>query len=454
MASATSVVAPVKTGTSVRNQETNYYNTKVITLANGALQRETYRTDVKGNNGVLIQKLRVDDTGKVTLKETTTNATATEKSALQNPNSQLNQSIKSQITDAKKKLGSDANSDGAKNETFNKLEGSGNQATKPDPTGDNQSGASQEEAEKKLQSQLKDERKGTRNEFPGKGGTNPLKYPLDLKSDFQDIIKFRMIKYSPKALDSKNKDKDLSPFAERRAISDANTIGTVVLPVPSGINDTLSVNWASNDVGPLQSNAYNIASSYISGGASKGNEAVQGTVEGVQNNAGAMQQGLLSMFAESAANTTNMLSRTQGAVFNPNMELLFSGPQLRPFSFTFKLSARSSREAEVIRSIIRFFKQGMTPIRTESQLFLKAPHTFQVEYLHKNTPHNYLNKFKECALLSFTVDYTPDGQYATFSDGAMVSYQITMQFTELEPIFNDDYTEGVKSTGYDKEIGY
>ena len=92
-----------------------------------------------------------------------------------------------------------------------------------------------------------------------------------------------------------------------------------------------------------------------------------------------------------------------------------------------------------------------SPIRTQSQLFLKAPHTFQLEYLHKNESHSYLNKFKECALQSFSVNYTPEGQYATFTDGAMVSYQITMQFQELEPIFNDDYSIDQNK---DIEIGY
>ena len=123
------------------------------------------------------------------------------------------------------------------------------------------------------------------------------------------------------------------------------------------------------------------------------------------------------------------------------MELLFNGPQLRPFNFTFKLSPRSKKEAESVRSIIRFFKQGMSPIRTQSNLFLKAPHTFQIQYRHKNEEHKFINKIKECALLSFVVNYTPESNYATFTDGAMVSYEIQMQFTELEPIFNDDYTK-------------
>jgi len=136
---------------------------------------------------------------------------------------------------------------------------------------------------------------------------------------------------------------------------------------------------------------------------------------------------------------------------------LFSGPSLRPFSYTFKLSARGKKDTEEIRKIIRFFKQGMAAQRTASNLFLKAPHTFKIQYLYrredKENDHPYINYIKECALQSFTVNYTPEGNYMTFSDGSMVSYEISMQFQELEPIFNDDYSK-LPGGNSDTVIGY
>jgi hypothetical protein len=300
------------------------------------------------------------------------------------------------------------------------------------------------EAAIKLKADLGNERSGTRNEFPGARGSDPLVYPITLRQDFQDVIKFSMIKYAPRALDARNEGKDLSPFAERRAITLENTIGTVILPIPNGITDTNSCDWGSNSTDVFGSELFNIANSFIVGGGESGVAAVGGAVSGAAGNTGAIAASLSTKFAEAASGTTNMLSRTQGAVQNPNMELLFNGPTLRPFNFTFKLASRSETESKTIRSIIRFFKQGMSPIRTQSQLFLKAPHTFQMQYLHRGEEHKFLNQFKECALQSFSVSYTPEGQYATFQDGAMVSYQITMQFSELEPVFNDDYTNDGK----------
>ena len=126
-------------------------------------------------------------------------------------------------------------------------------------------------------------------------------------------------------------------------------------------------------------------------------------------------------------------------VVNPNMELLFGGPTLRNFGFTFKLSPRSKKEAKEVIKIIRLFKQGMSVIRSQSNFFLKAPHTFEIEYLHRGRKHKYLNHFKECALQNATVQYTPDGNYNTYTDGIMTSYSLQLAFNELEPIFNDDY---------------
>jgi hypothetical protein len=40
----------------------------------------------------------------------------------------------------------------------------------------------------------------------------------------------------------------------------------------------------------------------------------------------------------------------------------------------------------------------------------------------------------------------------TFADGLMTSYEITMQFQELEPIFNDDYA--TLDQNKDSVIGY
>ena len=91
----------------------------------------------------------------------------------------------------------------------------------------------------------------------------------------------------------------------------------------------------------------------------------------------------------------------------------------------------------------------MAPIKSSSNLFLKSPNTFKLAYYHGRRPHPYLNKFKECALQNVSLEYTPDGNYATYKDGVMTSYNMTLTFNELEPVFSNDYTDS-----YNGEIGY
>jgi len=297
-------------------------------------------------------------------------------------------------------------------------------------------------------------KEGTRNKFPGAAGEKPLVYPITLRDDFQDVIKFSMIQYRPKTYSSDKfgygERTRLSPTIEDGKVSgkDTQIIGTVVLPIPNGISDSNAVTWGGADSNAAQAAIGSVVSGSITNGVSGGADAIGNLVKTVYKNTPEVQAAITGLFVDNATQQQGFLARTAGLIINPNLELLFSAPTLRPFNFTFKLASRSPKESETIRSIIRFFKQGMSPIRSQSNLFLKAPHTFQIQYLHRGKEHKFLNKFKECALQSFNVSYTPEGQYATFTDGAMVSYQITMQFSELEPIFTKDYDSSPDGIGF------
>ena len=150
-------------------------------------------------------------------------------------------------------------------------------------------------------------------------------------------------------------------------------------------------------------------------------------------------------------------SRFNGQILNPNLELLFTGPNLREFSFQYLLTPRSPAEARQVIGIIKTFKQNMLP-RTSSSagadkqntdsFFLKTPNIFRLEYQNNGSPHPFLNKFKDCALQACNVEYTPQGTYATFPDGVMHAYRLTLQFTELDPVYAEDYDEGSGSTSF------
>jgi len=274
-------------------------------------------------------------------------------------------------------------------------------------------------------------------------------YPLDLGKTKQDVIKFSMLEYKPSGLKFIGK----SPVSERTGTGtkDRKIIGTVVLPIPSGISDTNACVWGENTLNAATAAAAAASFAGITKGIGAGvKEAGDSLTKALEDPA--TKTGIAALFTANAVGTDGgaILARTAGVVINPNLELLFNAPTLRPFSFTFKMSARDKKEAEEIIKILNFFKRGMSPIRTESNLFLKTPHTFKIQYLHlgKNgDDHPYIGRIKECALQSVVVSYAPEGQYATYTDGVMVSYEMQMQFQELEPIFNNDY-DGLPGIGY------
>ena len=150
---------------------------------------------------------------------------------------------------------------------------------------------------------------------------------------------------------------------------------------------------------------------------------------------------------------TQAITRVSGAVRNPNFELLFKGPTLRNFSFTIRLTPRDAAESKRIRMIIRVLKQhsavkrnaGLFDSSATSNFLLGTPDVFKLRYIKARTQRDIkgLNKFKTCALESVSVDYTGEaGRLAAYEeDSQPVTTIISLSFTELTPIYDQDYAE-------------
>ena len=290
---------------------------------------------------------------------------------------------------------------------------------------------------------------------------NNYYYPADLASNKQDRVKFTM-GYSEGTKIDATVESGIKNFQKK-----INSItGSVTLPIVTGISDQSSVDWKGAELNPLQAfaaaGALDLFKEAQSGKSlSKiGSNALKTAQEGVQGLADSgMGDAINVWLAQKAVGAQNLLSRTTGAIVNPNLEMLFNAPQLRNFGFSFLLSPRDADEADQVRKIIRFFKQGMSVKTTASNVFLKAPNIFQIKYMTFNTDgteilHPSINIIKTCALLSMDVQYTPAGTYMTYEDPyrTMTAYQLTMQFGELDPIYDSDYTE--LDNDNDTVIGY
>jgi len=285
-----------------------------------------------------------------------------------------------------------------------------------------------------------------------------LRYPLDEPGGpFEyDYISITAHDYEPSGLDVIGKDsayrnafRNLGPAYER-----------VIFPMQPQLSETNAVNWSDDQLNPVQGMLGEAAIGLINsdktdfGTGLKGIQNVFGnlfdTAKEALNETG-VKAAVAAYFAGQAVGA-NLQGRLNGQVINPNLELLFNGPNLRTFNFNFRLTPRFKEESEVIRQIIFAFKRNMSVQRTSANLFLRSPRLFQLEYIYKEGgQHPYLNKFKPCAMTNFQVNYTPDGSYATFDEtGSLTAYELTMSFSEIIPIFTDDneYTENPQDMGF------
>jgi hypothetical protein len=302
-----------------------------------------------------------------------------------------------------------------------------------------------------------------------------LQYPIDIIKEHQDVLRITQYQYQAPYRDvfeGNQKDKIFTNGAQRQSAL-KKIIASVTLPIPNNVADSNGVNWGDGD-------QMNSVAMGVAGNMDKVAGAVLGTklLSAIASAKGA--KGLADVLGSPAANVMTLLttgglinpttkaaiyskllkaadfdispetilSRGYGVVSNSNLELLFSGPQLRGFQFGYVFSPRSEKEAIMCRKIIRFFKQGMAAKKSNktsgfgaSSFLLSTPNVFKLEYkTNDNDDIKGLNKFKICALTNIQISYA-DGQWSAYDKGQPVRTQMMLNFKELEPVYESDYQE-------------
>ena len=321
-----------------------------------------------------------------------------------------------------------------------------------------------------------------------------FRYPFDI-DDNQDHLKIQQFEYQrPPSGVQASRPAQFRPYTDGYQADDVKGKpygkygGTVLLPMPK-VSDSNGAEWGKSDL-----NVFGLGFTAIAGGIintltgnfGKDNEAgftagdelrkgflddvdtenqkvSQGNLlrqrifsddrAGINNFSGIGQAGLaigaqeLSKFAGVNLSADEVLARSTGKILNPNAELLFQGPVLRDFGFKFLMIARSEDEAEEIRKIIKFFKVGAAPVFSDGPALLGTPNVFQLEYKAGKRRLNTVNRFNEMALRTITVDYAPDGFWSAYQDSHPVAVVMSLQFSELRPLYRVDHEFG-------GEVGY
>lgn len=316
-----------------------------------------------------------------------------------------------------------------------------------------------------------------------------LRYPYEALTDQTDYLQIDIVKYEPVSsvsgglLASGGSRRGIGKFESTKGTTSGklqtkrlkSNEGTILLPMPSNIQDGNSVSFAEGNLDGLTAQVYGSALSAIKDfKVGKLTDIFQpknftdalGTLASpfVGANAETFKKVFLAQIASAAANIPlggsltrdAVFARQSGEILNQNMELLFNGVTLRSFKFSFKLTPRGPNEAKQIKLIINAFKRAMAPKLDAAQpIFLSTPNVFNLTYKKGNDKHPFLHTFKQCALTDMSVNYTGEGVYATYGGeksqggGTPISMVLELGFKELEPIYDldykgdDDLSEGV-----------
>ena len=303
-----------------------------------------------------------------------------------------------------------------------------------------------------------------------------LRYPLEAMTDSTDYLQIDVKKYVP----LKQTSESLISIPGSRSLSRRSGVpggststqslvneGTVLLQIPAQVEDGNSVSYGEDKLNSLVGSAVAGITGIMESGKELPTGGLKGTVEAIR---GEVEKSLIKSgvnidrakslitkkLAASAVSVfggnvsvNQLLARQEGQILNPNMELLFNGPSLRNFRFSFKMTPRSREEAEQCKLIIRTFKMNMAPKATSGpNLFINTPNVFELRYKSGFRNHPFLHKFKQCFLTDISVNYTAEGVYATYENREPIAMIMNLTFKELEPIYDIDYFD---DNGFDSD---
>ena len=300
-------------------------------------------------------------------------------------------------------------------------------------------------------------------------------YPLDIdpRQDHMKIVRYEYLRADINL--SKGERNEFFNGKEKNVAGDSvigsNPMGSILLPMPK-VTDVNGVEWGKSELNingltalGAVDNLSGIAFNAIrADGINKFQADRQDAAKDAQGR-GVQKDGLMTlgqtMGTQISLSTANFLmgtdidmdtylARTGGKVLNPNAEMLFQGPTIRSFPFSFLMVARSQKEGQEIRKIIRFLKLGMAP-KFRNTTYLANPDIFTLHYKNgpgKNDELDTVNKFSPggLALTNMNVDYAPNGYWSAYRDSHPVALRMDLEFTELRPIYYQDQEKTPKAS--------
>ena len=312
-----------------------------------------------------------------------------------------------------------------------------------------------------------------------------LRYPYDIMDESTDFLQIEVLKYNPPGLgangdfgilDGTYTNPNSNREGETKIKFSPNTLSgfkvpdgtsansgnkkeilkTIFLPIPKNIADNNQIEWGESGINALEAFGLKFGQEFVNEGpleaANLAFDAAKGAFSDAKLSSDAQTAFINAISAQAISalggqvKPGDLISRATGQVLNPNLELLFKNVTLRSFKFTFEFFPRNRREATEVMHIIQCLK-AHSAAKKSGGIFLEAPDIFQLSYRKGAAAHPFLNKFKPTVLTNVSMNYTGSNVYSTFYDGTPTHMLMTLNFKELNPIYEENYWEEEEFVG-------
>lgn len=226
---------------------------------------------------------------------------------------------------------------------------------------------------------------------------------------------------------------------------------TVVLPLPVELTDSQRSEYATADMKTVGT----ILTEGGSGGAVK--QAAMFGLNTVADKAlGLLPDTARSLAGDAGFNSetlVNAVEQSMGQAPNPQPSVLFKGPSLREFNFTWTFNPRDVNESVRIRETVERLKASALARKAynNSTGVLRYPEICMLNFYpwdasrNKNSIYGWGEKsiirIKRCFISNITTNYAPSGVPSFFAGtvGAPVFIQLSMTFKEIEFFTSEDW---------------
>lgn len=208
---------------------------------------------------------------------------------------------------------------------------------------------------------------------------------------------------------------------------------SITLNVPNALTTRYSMNYSEEDLS-LQTALANTAADTgrAIGNLSRGD--LQNAVRGAGNAIAA---------AALKVPGGDFLSAATGLAPNPKKEQIFKGVDFRTFNFEYMFAPRDEDEEKNVKEIIKQFKYHMHPEYKDSNGYLFLyPSEFDIYYYQGMEENMNLPRHTSCVLVDMSVNYTPNGMFNTFENGAATQIQVNLVFKELAILTKQQIMDG------------